>query len=179
MTDGGYTKTEARNLQLQGQIADRDAEIARLTDEVQRLHIDYEHSIDDYNTLQSRYDCAIECAEEAEAQVVVLQEFVQRLARPDTYAPVWASEYRTEARELLASLPTRDGAIERAENLREALGEAVRILSFAFEDGALPEETVLGLTIDPYGALADMKAALTAYQDTAGPSGTPESEEQP
>ena len=47
-----------------------------------------------------------------------------------------------------------------APDLVATLQECERILKFAFEEGALPEETVMGLCIDPYGVLADLRAAL-------------------
>ena len=49
----------------------------------------------------------------------------------------------------------------REARLREALGETVRVLTFAFDEGALPEDIVLGLCVDPYGMLADARAALS------------------
>jgi len=49
--------------------------------------------------------------------------------------------------------------------LVEALDEAVRVLTFAFEEGALPEETVLQLAIDPHGMLRDARAVLAKVKD--------------
>lgn len=70
-----------------------------------------------------------------------------------------AIDYRfvTEAMRLDAS-----AALEAChfDELVGALCETVRVLKFSFEEGALPEETVSGLCIDPYGMLRDAEAVL-------------------
>lgn len=50
---------------------------------------------------------------------------------------------------------------EAFEDVCEALEEAVTILSFAFDDGALSPDAISALYVNPYGALADMKSALS------------------
>lgn len=52
------------------------------------------------------------------------------------------------------------------DELVEALDETVRVLRFAFIDGALPHETVMGLCIDPYGLLADAESVLSRTKDS-------------
>ena len=42
--------------------------------------------------------------------------------------------------------------------------ECERLLKFAFEEGALPDETVLGLCIDPYGLLRDLRLSIAAVK---------------
>ena len=61
-------------------------------------------------------------------------------------------------------------------NTASALGETVNCLSFAFEEGAIPKDMVLGLYVDPYGMLADAKtrlaeanALLTPTEDRENP----------
>ena len=50
--------------------------------------------------------------------------------------------------------------IAAARDLQESCIEVERILRFAFEEGALSEDVIMGLCIDPYGVLADLRAAI-------------------
>lgn len=52
--------------------------------------------------------------------------------------------------------------IASAPDLLEALEDTIRVLHFGFEEGAIPEDIVAGLCIDPYGTLADAKRAYEA-----------------
>lgn len=52
--------------------------------------------------------------------------------------------------------------LQKMQALIGSAEEAERLLTFAFEDGALPNETVLGLCVDPYGLLRDLRLALLA-----------------
>lgn len=49
--------------------------------------------------------------------------------------------------------------IAAAPELLEALDEAIEILVFAFEKGALSDDLIKQLCIDPWGRLNDMKSA--------------------
>ena len=72
-----------------------------------------------------------------------------------------------------------DAIVERASGLnaletrlRASLQEAERVLTFAIEDGFLADEDVMALCIDPYGMLADIRAALAhAAEIEAGRKG--------
>ena len=52
------------------------------------------------------------------------------------------------------------------DELVKALEETVRVLSFAFDDGALDHETIIGLCIDPYGMLKDAQTILAKHKET-------------
>lgn len=52
--------------------------------------------------------------------------------------------------------------LQKMQALIASAEEAERVLTFAFEDGALPDETVLGLCVDPYGLLRDLRLSLAA-----------------
>ena len=57
-------------------------------------------------------------------------------------------------------------AVNAHDELVTALEETVRVLSFAFDDGALDHETIIGLCIDPYGMLKDAQTILAKHKDT-------------
>lgn len=58
-------------------------------------------------------------------------------------------------------LRKRIEALEKSHaKLLDSAWEVERILTFAFDEGALPQETVMGLCIDPYGVLADLRTAI-------------------
>ncbi len=51
------------------------------------------------------------------------------------------------------------------DTLLNSAKEVECVLTFAFEDGALSDETVLQLCIDPHGVLADLRASIAAAQE--------------
>lgn len=51
-----------------------------------------------------------------------------------------------------------------APDLLRSAKEVESILKFAFEDGALDKNTIMGLCVDPYGALHDLRAAIAKSQ---------------
>lgn len=53
-----------------------------------------------------------------------------------------------------------DDAIQQRDELLASAQEVERLLKFAFEDGALDERTILGLCVDPYGLLADLRTVI-------------------
>jgi hypothetical protein len=53
------------------------------------------------------------------------------------------------------------GTMERLRRCEEALQEAYGVLKFAIEDGFLTDDQIMGLCVDPYGMLHDLRSALT------------------
>ena len=68
----------------------------------------------------------------------------------------------TDREKIVQKWNTRPGE----DALVEALKETVRVLTFAFEEGALPEDIVMGLCVDPYGMLKDARAALAKHGES-------------
>jgi len=71
------------------------------------------------------------------------------------------SKYRADQHyaELFAQLRAKDALIGA---LLGSCQEVERILTFAFEEGALPEDQILGLCIDPWGVLNDLRTIIKA-----------------
>lgn len=68
---------------------------------------------------------------------------------------------RAEAADEIERLRARAGrSTAPSAVVLASLKEAVAILDFAFEQGALSDDQIMGLYVDPWGALRDMKAAL-------------------
>lgn len=51
-------------------------------------------------------------------------------------------------------------AFERSRDLYASAHEVERMLTFAFEGGGLPDDTIKGLCVDPWGMLRDFRRAL-------------------
>lgn len=53
----------------------------------------------------------------------------------------------------------------RLQALIASAEECERLLKFAFEEGALPDETVAGLCVDPYGLLRDLRLSIAGVKN--------------
>ncbi len=73
-------------------------------------------------------------------------------------ATTWIVDAADQASRVLALLDL----VAKARMLRASAEEVERVLAFAFEEGALTDEQVSQLCIDPYGVLADLRTSLAA-----------------